>query len=37
MQLYSFIYDCLMGFPTTKFDEIKTVTTRGFLGKIYRI
>ena len=37
MQLYSFIYDCLMDFPTTKFDEIKTVTTRCFLGKIYRI
>ena len=34
MQLYSFIYDCLMDFPRTKFDEIKTVTTRGFLGKI---
>ena len=37
MQLYSFIYDCLMDFPTTKFDQIKTVTTRGFLGKIYKI
>ena len=37
MQLYSFIYDCLMDFPATKFDEIKTVTTRGFLGKIYKI
>ena len=37
MQLYSFIYDCLMDFPSTKFDEIKTVTTRGFLSKIYKI
>ena len=37
MQLYYFIYDCLMDFPTTKFDEIKTVTTRDFLGKIYKI
>ena len=37
MQLYSFIYDCLMDFPATKFDEIKTVTTRGFLGKNYKI
>ena len=37
MQLYSFIYDCLMDFPSTNFDEIKTVTTRGFLSKIYKI
>ena len=26
-----------MDFPKTKFDEIKTATTRGFLGKIYKI
>ena len=37
MQLNSFIYDCLMDFPSTKFDEIKTVTTIGFLNKIYKI
>ena len=27
----------LMDFPSTKFDEIKTVTTRGFLNKINKI
>ena len=37
MQFYTFIYDCLIDFPKTKFDEIKTVTTRGFLGKIYKM
>ena len=37
MQIYAFIYDCLMDFPYTKFDEIKTVTTKGFLNKMYKI
>ena len=37
LQLYSFLYDCLMNFPSVKFDEIKTVTTRGFLKEIYRV
>ena len=33
LQLYSFLYDCIMNFPSLKFDDIKTVTTRGFLKK----
>ena len=37
LQLYSFLYDCLMNFLSTKFDEIKTVTTRGFLKNIYKV
>ena len=37
LQLYSFLYDCLMNFPSVKFDEIKTVTTRGFLKEVYRV
>ena len=37
MQIYAFIHDCLMDFPYTKFDEIKTVTTKGFLNKMYKI
>ena len=37
LQLYSFFYDCLMNFPETKFDEIKTVTTNGFLLNLHRI
>ena len=37
MQIYAFIYNCLMDFPYTKFDEIKTVTTKGFLSKMYKI
>ena len=36
LQLYSFLYDCLMNFPSAKFDEIKTITTRGFMKEIYR-
>ena len=37
LQLYSFLYDCLMNFPSVKFDEIKTVTTRGFLKEVSRV
>ena len=37
LQLYSFLYDCLMNFPAVKFDEIKTVTTDGFMKKLYRV
>ena len=37
MPIYAFIYNCLMDFPYTKFDEIKTVTKKGFLTKIYKI
>ena len=31
LQLYSFFYDRIMNFSTTKFDEIKTVSTPGFI------
>ena len=37
LQLYSFLYDCLVNFPSVKFDEIKTATTRGFLKEVYRV
>ena len=37
LQLYSFFYDRIMNFPTTKFDEIKTVSTAGFIQNLYRV
>ena len=37
LQLYSLLYDCLMNFPAVKFDEIKTVTTDGFMKELYRV
>ena len=37
LQLYSFLYDCLMNFPSVKFDQIKTVTTDGFMKELYRV
>ena len=37
LQLYSFLYDSLMNFPDVKFDEIKTVTTNGFMNELYRV
>ena len=37
LQIYAFIYNILMDFPQCKFDEIKTVTTRGFLSKFYKV
>ena len=37
LQLYSIFYDGIMNFPTTKFDEIKTVCTDGFIINLYRI
>ena len=37
LQIYAFIYDILMDFPPCKFDEIKTVTTKGFLSKFYKV
>ena len=36
LKLYSFLYDCLMNFPSVKFEEIKTVT-RGFMKEIYKV
>ena len=35
LQTYSFFYDRIMNFPTTKFDEIKTVSTPGFITALY--
>ena len=35
LQLYSFLYDCLMNFPELKFDEVKTITTNNFMQKLY--
>ena len=37
LQLYSFLYDCLMNFPELKFDEVKTITTNAFMQKLYRV
>ena len=37
LQIYSFLYDCLMDFPEVKFDEIKTVTTNAFTLNLHRI
>ena len=37
LQLYSFLYDCLMNFLSAEFDEIKTVTSNGFMKQLYRI
>ena len=37
LQIYSFLYDCLMDFPEVKFDEIKTVTTNAFMINLHRI
>ena len=37
MQIYAFIYQCLMDFPSCKFDELTTVTTKKCFGKLYRV
>ena len=37
LQLYSFLYDCLMNFPELKFDEVKTITTKGFMQELHRV
>ena len=37
LQVYAFFYDCIMSFPATKFDEIKTVSTPGFITHLYRV
>ena len=36
-QIYAFIYDCLMDFPACKFDELKTITTRGMITNFHRV
>ena len=28
-KMYAFFYDCLMDFPACKFNELKTITTKG--------
>ena len=37
LQVYSFLYDHLMNFPEVKFDEIKTITTNGFMLNLHRM
>ena len=37
MQIYAFIYQCLMDFPVCKFDDLTTVTTKNMFGKLYKI
>ena len=37
LQIYSFLYHCLIDFPEVKFDEIKTVTTKAFMINLHRI
>ena len=37
MQIYAFIYQCLMDFPACKFDDLTTVTTKNMFGKLYKV
>ena len=37
IQLYAFFYQCLIDFPTCKFDELKTITTRNMFEKFYKV
>ena len=37
IQIYAFIYQCLMDFPTCKFDDLTTVTTKNMFGKLYKV
>ena len=37
IKMYAFFYDCLMNFPACKFDELKTITTKGMFEKFYRV
>ena len=37
LQVYSFLYDRLKNFPEIKFDEIKTITTNGFMLNLHRM
>ena len=35
--MYAFFYDCLIDFPTCKFNELKTITTKGMFEKFCRV
>ena len=37
MQVYHYFYDMLTDFPACKFEDLKTVTTRGFLVNLYKV
>ena len=37
IQLYAFIYQCLIEFTPCKFDELKTITTRNMFGTFYKV
>ena len=37
MQLYAYFYDMMADFPPCKFEDLKTVTTKGFFSSIYRL
>ena len=37
IQLYAFFYQCLIDFPTCKFDKLKTITTRNMFEKFCRV
>ena len=37
MQIYAFIYQCLMDFPACKFDDLTTVTTKNMFNKLYKV
>ena len=37
IKMYAFFYDCLVDFPTCKFNELKTITTKGMFEKFYRV
>ena len=37
IQLYAFFYQCLIDFPTCKFEELKTITTRNMFEKFHKV
>ena len=37
IQLDAFFYQCLIDFPTCKFDELKTITTRNMFEKFHKV
>ena len=37
MQVYYYFYDILTDFPPCKFEDLKTVTTKGFLINLYKV
>ena len=36
LRMYAYFYDMLIDFPTCKFEQLKTITTKGMFTKFYR-